>query len=111
MISIFLGFRFAYAGFVCGGTTSRVLPAAWLAQEGPNSGFRQLAGSFRQTIFLGIQIFDLSYRRKGDFNDIAVGTFHLDARRGQRLRGFHAAHNATNAPAIEGRDLDVVFAV
>lgn len=58
-----------------------------------------------------VVVLDLGDGGKWNLNDLAAGAFDLHARRGQRLRGFHTAHSAAHALAIEGYDLNVVFSV
>lgn len=48
---------------------------------------------------------------EGNFDDVAVGALHFDARFGERLRHLHAADNAAHACAVGGDDFYVVFGV
>src|SRR5207253_6937535 len=59
----------------------------------------------------GIVIDDFGNRRERDLHDLAIGAFDLDARRRQRLRGLHAAHDATDPVAGLRNDLNVSLAV
>ena len=70
-----------------------------------------LPAAFRQSIRGGIQVCDLGDGWEWDLDDFTVRAFHLHARRGQGLRGFHATNNAADSLPINGCDLDVVFAV
>ncbi len=45
------------------------------------------------------------------FDDLAVGHFHLEARRRQCLCSLHAADDAAHAIAVRGNDLYVVLTV
>src|SRR5215203_870431 len=54
---------------------------------------------------------DLGDVREVDFDNFAVGAFDLDAGACERLRLLEAAHDAANARARLGDDLDVVLAV
>ena len=56
-------------------------------------------------------IYDFGDGCERDFDDLAVGAFDLDARRGERLRHLHAANDAADALAVRSDDFDVVFAV
>lgn len=59
----------------------------------------------------GVVIFDFGDLGKGDLYNFAVCTFHLDARCGEGLSGFHAAYHAAHALAVNRNNLNVVFAV
>jgi hypothetical protein len=58
-----------------------------------------------------IEIYYFGDVGKSNFDDLAVCTFHLDARGRQSLGGFHATDNAADALSVSGDDLDVVFSV
>jgi len=54
---------------------------------------------------------DLCNRWEGDLNDLPVRAEHLDAWRGERLRGFHTANCTPYSSAISSNDFNVVFPV
>ena len=56
-------------------------------------------------------VYDFHNVGEGYLDDFAVGTFHLDAGLGERLRRFHAADDAAHAAAILCNDFDIVQAV
>lgn len=56
-------------------------------------------------------ILDFGDRGEWNFHDRAVGTEHLDAGRGKRLRGFHTPNCPSDSPPISRNNLYVVFAV
>src|SRR5436853_5172629 len=59
----------------------------------------------------GIVIDDFGNRRERNLYDLAVGALDLDAWRRQRLRRFHAAHDAADAVASLRHDLNIAFAI
>ena len=59
----------------------------------------------------GIVIDDFGNRRERNLYDLAVGALDLDAGRRQRLRRFHAAHDAADAVASLRHDLNIAFAI
>jgi hypothetical protein len=59
----------------------------------------------------GVMVFDFGDRRERYFDDLAVGTFDLDAGSGEGLSGFHASHNTPHALPVKRYDLNIVFAV
>lgn len=56
-------------------------------------------------------ILDFRDTWEGNFDYFAVGTFNLDAGRGEGLGGFHAANYAANALTVTRNNLNVVFSV
>src|SRR5713226_693735 len=76
----------------------------------PNGGELR-RGRQRSQLARWIVIDDFDDRRERDLHNLAVGAFDLDARRGQRLSCFHAAHDAAHALAIPRHNLNVAFAV
>jgi hypothetical protein len=54
---------------------------------------------------------DLADGCERDFDDLAVGAFHLDAWDGERLCHLHAADDAAHALAVGRDDFNVVLAV
>ena len=56
-------------------------------------------------------IFDLSYCREGNLNDLSVGALNLYAGSREGLGGFHAANCAADAPAVSGDYFHVVLAI
>jgi hypothetical protein len=58
-----------------------------------------------------IVVDDLVNDGEWDFDYLAVGSFHLDGRGGQGLRGLHAADYAAHVFAVKRDDLDIIFAV
>lgn len=48
---------------------------------------------------------------EGNFDDVAVGALHFNARFGERLSHLHAADNAAHACAVGGDDLYIIFGV
>ena len=56
-------------------------------------------------------VYDLVDIGKSDFDDLAIGAFHLDGRSCESLRGLHAADDAAHVFAVERDDLYIVFAV
>jgi hypothetical protein len=62
-------------------------------------------------LLTAVVVFYLCDIGKRDFDDLAVCTLDLDARRGEGLSGFHAANDAAYAPAVACDNLDVVFAI
>lgn len=53
----------------------------------------------------------LGYLWEGDLDDVAIRTFHFDARRGECLRSFQAVNGAADSSSVNGENLDVWFAV
>ena len=58
-----------------------------------------------------VVIFNLSDRRKGNLDDLAVRAFYLHAWGGECLSGLHAPDNTAHALAVNRHDLDIVFAI
>src|SRR5713226_2095534 len=58
-----------------------------------------------------IVVDDFDDCRERNLYNLAVSTFDLDARRGQRLGCFHAAHDPAHAVSIARHNLDICFAV
>jgi len=56
-------------------------------------------------------VLDLGDRGKWYLHYLTISAFHLDARGGECLGGFHAANDAPNALAIDRYNLNIVFAV
>lgn len=56
-------------------------------------------------------VFDFCDGREGNFYDLAVGTFNLDAGGRQGLCGFHTSDSSPDSPPIRRNDLYVVFTV
>lgn len=56
-------------------------------------------------------VYDLNDCDKRYLDDFTVGALDLDARLGQCLGCFHAAHGSPNARAVIRNYLDVVFTV
>jgi hypothetical protein len=56
-------------------------------------------------------ILNLRDRGKWYLDDFTIRTFYFDTWSSQSLRGFHALHNAADAPAVEGYDFNIVLAV
>lgn len=59
----------------------------------------------------GVVVFDFGYVWEGDFYDLAVGTFDLDAGGRQCLSGFHTLNRTPDSPPVGRDDLYVVFPV
>ncbi|HEU0254061.1 MAG TPA: hypothetical protein VFR12_13590, partial [Pyrinomonadaceae bacterium] len=60
---------------------------------------------------LHVVVFNLGYCREGYFHNLTIGTFDLYARSGESLSGFHTAHCAADAPAVDRDNLNIVFAI
>src|SRR6185369_15551142 len=56
-------------------------------------------------------ITDLRNAWKRNLDNFAVSNLHLDARRGECLRSFHAVNCSPYPSAVRGNNLDVVLAV
>jgi hypothetical protein len=56
-------------------------------------------------------ILDLGNGGERNLYDLSVGALNLNAGSREGLGGFHAANRAANAPAINGDDFHVVFAI
>jgi hypothetical protein len=56
-------------------------------------------------------ILNLGNRRKRDFDDLAVGAFHLYAGSGECLGRFHAANDTPDSLAVNRDNLNIAFAV
>src|SRR5205807_8490523 len=80
------------------------MQVCWTANS---SDMRKTVGGLSR----GIVIDDFGNRRERNLYDLAVGALDLDARRRQRLRRFHAAHDAADAVALLRHDLNIAFAV
>ena len=62
-------------------------------------------------LFTASMVLNLRDRRKWDLDDSTIRAFYFDTWSSQSLRGFHALHNAADAPAVEGYDFNIVLAV
>jgi hypothetical protein len=89
--------------------------AARLRQRVAAEDWRGPSGAALSCLSFGVgrpvMIDDFRDGRKWYLDNFATGHFHLQARRGQGLCGFHAADNAAHAIAVRGDDLHVIMAI
>ena len=58
-----------------------------------------------------IMVLDFSYGGKRYLDDFPARAFYFDTGGCQGLRGFHALDDAADSLAVDGDDLNIVFAV
>lgn len=56
-------------------------------------------------------VYDFDDVGEGDFNNLAVGTLHLDAGLGESLRRLHTTDDAAHAAAVLRDDFNIVMPI